>query len=72
MNKLILAAAALTMMASPAFAKDYTIKQISDPAGNKPYYFSPDNLTIQPGDTVNFIDARTICMTSCLLKCRRA
>ena len=58
MNKLILAAAALTMMASPAFAKDYTIKQISDPAGNKPYYFSPDNLTIQPGDTVNFIDAQ--------------
>ena len=58
MNKLILAAAALTMMASPEFAKDYTIKQISDPAGNKPYYFSPDNLTIQPGDTVNFIDAQ--------------
>lgn len=57
MKKLILAAA-LVMIASPAFAKEYTIKEISDPAGNKPYYFSPDKLTIQHGDTVTFVNAQ--------------
>lgn len=50
--------AALAMIASPAFAKEYTIKEVSDPAGNKPYYFSPDKLTIQPGDTVTFVNAQ--------------
>lgn len=49
---------ALAMMSNPAFAKEYTIKEVSDPAGNKPYYFSPDKLTIQPGDTVTFINAQ--------------
>ena len=36
----------------------YTIKEISDPAGNKPYYFEPSTLTIQPGDTVTFVNAQ--------------
>jgi Cu(I)/Ag(I) efflux system protein CusF len=57
MKKLILTAA-LAMLATPAFAKEYIIKEISDPAGNKPYYFSPDKLTIQPGDTVTFLNAQ--------------
>lgn len=57
MKKLMLIAA-LAMIASPAFAKEYTIKEISDPAGSKPYYFSPDKLTIQPGDTVTFVNAQ--------------
>lgn len=57
MKKLMLTAA-LVMLASPAFAKEYTIKEVSDPAGNKPYYFSPDKLTIQPGDTVTFVNAQ--------------
>lgn len=57
MKKLMLTAA-LVMLASPAFAKEYTIKEISDPAGDKPYYFSPDKLTIQPGDTVTFVNAQ--------------
>lgn len=57
MKKLLLATA-LTLLATPAFAKEYTIKEISDPAGNKPYYFEPSKLTIQPGDTVTFIDAQ--------------
>ena len=49
---------ALALIASPAFAKEYTIKEVSDPAGGKPYYFSPDKLTIQPGDTVSFVNAQ--------------
>lgn len=57
MKKLLLATA-LTMLASPAFAKEYTIKEVSDPAGDKPYYFEPSELTIQPGDTVNFVNAQ--------------
>lgn len=57
MKKLLLTTA-LMMLASPAFAKDYTIKEVSDPAGDKPYYFSPDTLTIQPGDTVTFVNAQ--------------
>lgn len=60
MKKLLLTAPviALALMASPAFAKEYTIKEVSDPAGDKPYYFSPDKLTIQPGDTVTFVNAQ--------------
>ena len=57
MKKLMLTAA-LVMLAIPAFAKEYTIKEVSDPAGDKPYYFSPDQLTIQPGDTVTFVNAQ--------------
>lgn len=57
MNKVLLATA-LVMLAIPAYAKEYTIKEVSDPAGDKPYYFSPDKMTIQPGDTVTFINAQ--------------
>lgn len=57
MRKLLLATA-FVLLASPALAKEYTIKEVSDPAGDKPYYFSPDKLTIQPGDTVTFVNAQ--------------
>lgn len=57
MKKLLLAAACI-LSASPAVAKEYIIKEVSDPAGEKPYYFSPDKLTIQPGDTVTFVNAQ--------------
>lgn len=57
MKKLLLATA-LVMLATPAFAKEYTIKEISDPAGKKPYYFEPSKLTIQPGDTVTFVNGQ--------------
>lgn len=57
MKKLLLTTA-LVLLAVPAFAKEYTIKEISDPAGKKPYSFSPANLTIQPGDTVTFVNAQ--------------
>jgi plastocyanin/Cu/Ag efflux protein CusF len=49
---------ALVMVSPTAFAKEYIIKQISDPAGKKPYYFSPNHLTIQTGDTVHFVNAQ--------------
>lgn len=57
MKKLLLTTA-LTLLASPVLAKEYIIKEISDPAGDKPYYFSPDKLTIQPGDTVTFLNVQ--------------
>lgn len=57
MKRLILTAA-LMLLATPAMAKEYTIKEVSDPASSKPFYFSPDKLTIQPGDTVTFINAQ--------------
>jgi len=55
--KAIVLTAALIFLATPALAKEYIIKEVSDPAADKPYYFSPDKLTIQPGDTVTFVDA---------------
>ncbi|MFT3909754.1 MAG: copper-binding protein [Ferruginibacter sp.] len=56
--KKLLFTLALVALASPAFAKEFTIKEVSDPSGSKPYYFSPDKLTIQPGDTVTFTNAQ--------------
>jgi len=57
MNKLLLTTA-LTLLAAPVFAKEYVIKEMSDSTGTgkKPYYYSPDKLTIQPGDTVTFLN----------------
>lgn len=57
MKRLVLTAA-LVMLATPALATEYTIREVSDPAGEKPYYFEPDSLTIQPGDTVTFVNAQ--------------
>ena len=57
MKKLLLTTA-LTLLVSPAMAKEYTIKEVSDPAGNRPYYFEPSELTIEPGDTVTFLNAQ--------------
>lgn len=57
MKKLLLTTA-LIVLASPALAREYTVKEISDPAGPKPYYFEPSELTIQPGDTVTFVNTQ--------------
>ena len=57
MKKLLLTTA-LVMLATPALAKEYTIKEVSAPAADKPYYFEPSELTIQPGDTVTFVNAQ--------------
>ena len=40
-------------MATPAMAKDYTIKEMSNP-----YSFQPSTLTIKSGDTVTFVNAQ--------------
>ncbi len=57
MKKLLLTTA-LMLAATPAFAKDYTIKEVTDYDAKKQHYFSPDKLTIQPGDTVTFVNAQ--------------
>jgi plastocyanin len=54
MKKLLLTTA-LMLAATSASAKDYTIKEFTKDNG-KPV-FSPDKLTIQPGDTVTFENA---------------
>jgi len=56
--KRLLLTAGLVLLTGPALAKEYTIKEVSDPAGNKPYYFEPSELTIQPGDTVTFVNVQ--------------
>lgn len=55
MKKLLLTTA-LVLATTPAFAKDYTIKEITSEDGK--YYFEPKQLTIQPGDTVTFENAQ--------------
>lgn len=57
MKKLLLTTA-LVLAASPVFAKEYTIKEVTDYKAKKQNFFSPDNLTIQPGDTVTFENAQ--------------
>lgn len=50
--------AALVALAAPAYAKDYTVKMVTDTNAKKPYQFNPAQLTIRPGDTVIFTDAQ--------------
>lgn len=57
MKKLILIPL-LATAASPAFARDYTVKMITGLDEKKPYHFDPAQLTVQPGDTVHFINAQ--------------
>jgi Cu(I)/Ag(I) efflux system protein CusF len=56
MKKLLLTTA-LMLATTPAFAKEYTIKEMTDYNAKKQHFFSPDKLTIQPGDTVTFENA---------------
>lgn len=57
MRKLFLAGLLVTI-SHPAFAKTYTVKMITERFTMHPYRFEPDALTIQPGDTVTFVDAQ--------------
>lgn len=57
MRRFVLAMA-LATMATPAVAREYTVSMVSDPEAATPYRFSPSGLTIQPGDTVTFINAQ--------------
>lgn len=56
MKKLLLTTA-LMLAASPAFAKEVIVKEVTD-ANTGKVYFSPDKLTIQTGDTVTFVNAQ--------------
>lgn len=57
MKKLLLAAS-MSLLAAPVWAAEYTIKEVSDLNGAKPYSFEPSELVIQPGDTVTFVNAQ--------------
>ena len=57
MKKLLLTTA-LMLATTPAFAAEFTIKEVTDYDAKKQNYFSPDKLTIQPGDTVTFENAQ--------------
>ena len=52
--KKLLFTTALILATTTAFAKEYTIKEVTDDNAKKQNFFSPDKLTIQPGDTVTF------------------
>lgn len=58
MRKVLFTTALALIIATPAMAKDYTIKEVSNPDAKQPYYFDPSNLTIQPGDTVTFLNVQ--------------
>lgn len=53
MKKLLLISA-LTVFTTPAYAKDYIVQMVSDPDDR----FIPAQLTIQPEDTVTFVNAQ--------------
>jgi plastocyanin len=53
MKKLLLTTA-LLLATTPVVAADVTIKEVTDYDAKKPHFFSPDTLTIKPGDTVTF------------------
>ena len=57
MRKLIISLLLLTI-ASPAFAKEYTVKMVTVPGPDEIYRFEPDKLTIQQGDTVTFVNVQ--------------
>lgn len=52
--KNLLLTTALMLAATPTFAAEFTIKEVTDDNAKKQNFFSPDKLTIQPGDTVTF------------------
>lgn len=56
MNTLLLTTA-IMLAATPAFAKEVIVKEVTDTKTGK-VYFSPDKLTVQPGDTVTFENAQ--------------
>ena len=53
MKKLLLTTA-MILATTPVFAAEFTIKEVTDYDAKKQNFFSPDKLTIQPGDTVTF------------------
>jgi len=58
MKKLILTAITLIALSNPAFAEEYTVKMVTNIDAEQVYYFEPAELTIQPGDTVTWINVQ--------------
>src|SRR2546429_8329568 len=56
--KNLLLVSALIACASQAWAKEYTVKMITDPDAPQVYRFEPAQLNIMPDDTVTFVDAQ--------------
>lgn len=56
--KTLLLTTAFMLTATPVLAANITIKEVTDYNAKKPHFFSPDKVTIQPGDTVTFVNAQ--------------
>ena len=56
MRKLLMLAGAVLVLSSPAKADEYTVKMVSNPDAEQVYSFEPEELTIQPGDTVTWVN----------------
>lgn len=55
MEKLLFAAT-LILAAQPALAREVIVEEVTGENGKA--YFSPDKLTVEPGDTVTFVNAQ--------------
>ena len=54
LNKTMMAAAALVLMAGPALAETYEVKMLNKGAAGS-MVFEPDFVAAQPGDTIHFV-----------------
>lgn len=55
MKKFLLTVATIAIFSSPAMAEEYIVKMVTDKDAKKVYYFEPEVLKIQPGDTVKWV-----------------
>ncbi len=60
MKKLILTTASVLVLVAcnNVKAEEYTVKMVTNMDADQVYYFEPNELTIQPGDTLIFINAQ--------------
>lgn len=60
MNKILTLAAVIGISAfsQSAMAEEFTVKMVTNLDAEQVYYFEPAELTIQPGDTVTFVNAQ--------------
>lgn len=60
MNKILTLTAVigLSVFSQSAIAEEFTVKMVTNLDAEQVYYFEPNALTIQPGDTVTFVNAQ--------------
>jgi len=58
MKKLLLTTAIFMALSTSAMAKTYTVKMVTNSNSDKMYYFEPDKLTVQLGDTVKWVNVQ--------------